>query len=199
MSTTLKLNTHTIFDWRHKVLSSLETIFTKKFKGIVETDDVLFKFNQKGRKRHFLMMNGTRRGVSNQKVSVMVTSDRYKTIDMKVVKMGRITKRDLEKVFKGKRLNKHNVIVSDRHPSISCFVRSIGLDHKKIHTSQHIYMVDGKYHVNNVNGLVSRFRDWLKHNFKSVSTKYLQNYLFLFEMSEILKNKENGMDEFFKV
>ena len=197
ISTELKLNTHTIFDWRHKVLSSLETIFTKKFKGIVETDDILFKLDQKGRRKNLIRFERNKRGVSNQKISVMVTSDRYKTIDMKVVKKGRISKKDLERVFSSGRLNKHNVICSDKHPSISFFVRSIGLDHKKIHTSRGIYVVGGKYHVQTVNNLTSRFREWLKHNYKSVSTKYLQNYLYLFEMSLILKNKE-VVDEFLK-
>jgi transposase-like protein len=64
----LKVSTKTVFDWRHKILSSLENIFKKDFKGIVEMDDILFRFNQKGRRSNKIDLGKKQRGVSNQKL-----------------------------------------------------------------------------------------------------------------------------------
>ena len=50
MSKILEVSTKTVFEWRHKILISLESIFTRDFKGIVEMDDIYLNFNQKGRK-----------------------------------------------------------------------------------------------------------------------------------------------------
>ena len=52
ISKTLGLSTKTVFEWRHKVLSSFDEIFTKEFRGVVETDDIYLRFNQKGIKKN---------------------------------------------------------------------------------------------------------------------------------------------------
>jgi len=48
ISNELGLSTKTVFEWRHKVLSSFDNLYKKEFKGIVETDSVFFRFSQKG-------------------------------------------------------------------------------------------------------------------------------------------------------
>lgn len=73
----LNLSTATVFTWRHRVLSSFDKTLIRKFEDIVETDDIMFQFNQKGRRKDFKKITKKKRGVSNQKVSVMVTTDRY--------------------------------------------------------------------------------------------------------------------------
>jgi hypothetical protein len=57
---------------------------------------------------------------------------------------------------------------------------------------------NGIYHVQNVNNQVSGFRRWITGNFNSVSTKYLQNYLYFYEMKEVIKKNENKTEEFLK-
>jgi len=198
ISKTLVLSTKTVFDWRHKVLSSFEETFTKKFKGIVEMDDVYLPLNQKGRKRNFVKLGKQKRGISNQQVSTMIICDRYKTLDMRVVKLGRISKKDLQRVIDVNRLNNDNIICSDKHRSISSFVKSLGLEHKKVKSSDKQYVTEGIYHVQKVNSLTSGFRRWVKGNFVSVSTKYLQNYLFWYQMNEVIKESENKTEDFLK-
>ncbi len=192
ISEELKLSTKTIFEWRHKVLSSLEETFTKEFKGIVETDDIYFNLNQKGRKKDKVDFGKKKRGISDQKVSVMVTMDRYKTMDMKIVKLGRISKDDLERVIPVERLNKDDIICSDKHRSISSFVKSLELEHKKIDSNKKQYVLEGLYHVQNVNNITSSFRKWISSNFNNVSTKYLQNYMYMFEIIQVMKGKGMG-------
>lgn len=198
ISKELDLNTHTVFDWRHKVLSSLEEIFTKEFRGIVETDDIYFLLNQKGRKKNFVDLGKRKRGISDQQISVMVTSDRYGTIDMRTVKRGRILKKDLERVIDKKRLNKDNIICSDKHPSITSFVKSLGLEHIKLNSSKKQYVIDNIYHVQKVNNITSDFRKWVSGNFNNVSSKYLQNYLFWYKINQVIKldKKDNEVEKF---
>lgn len=43
----LKISTNTIFNWRHKILSSLSIINGDSFAGIVECDDKQFNINEK--------------------------------------------------------------------------------------------------------------------------------------------------------
>lgn len=38
----------TSFDWRHKALSSLQSLSPEKFEGISESDDIFFNYSEKG-------------------------------------------------------------------------------------------------------------------------------------------------------
>lgn len=198
ISKQLHLSTATVFNWRHRVLCSFEETFKRKFKGVVETDDVFIKFNQKGRRKNFKNIEKKKRGVSDQQVAVMVLADRYKTLDMRTTKLGRIKLSDLNRVIDKSRLNEDNIICSDMHPTIEGFVKSINLPHVQIKATAHQHIKDGLYHVNKVNSLASELKRWLNRNFINVSTKYLQNYLYLFEMQQIMKNDDSKLDFFLK-
>ncbi|HUM50367.1 MAG TPA: IS1595 family transposase [Chitinophagales bacterium] len=192
----LKVSTKTVFDWRHKVLVSLENIFTKEFKGIVEMDDIFLNFNQKGRRNRKLNLGKTKRGISDQKTAVMLLTDRYQTLDMKVTTLGRISKEDLDRVIDYTRLNEDNIICSDSHRSIKMYVKSLGLKHKTINVNKGEHVKEKIYHVQKVNSLTSEFKLWMRYHFRNVSTKYLQNYLYWFKMNKILKKQTDGLDEF---
>jgi transposase-like protein len=196
ISKQLHLSTATVFNWRHRALCSFEKTFTREFKGIVETDDVFLKFNQKGRRKNFKGVESKKRGISDQQVAVMVLADRYRTLDMKTTKLGRIRRSDLDRVIDKSRLNKDNIICSDMHPTIEGFVKSLDLPHVQIKSSANQHVKDGLYHINKVNSLASELKRWLNRNFINVSTKYLQNYLYLFEMQQIMRNDENKLEFF---
>lgn len=90
----LKISTNTIFDWRHKILASLSIINDNSFVGIVECDDKQFKINEKrnrklDRKAYKRPSDrNTKRGISNDKLSVMVATDRKGNSLMKIAKNG---------------------------------------------------------------------------------------------------------------
>lgn len=191
ISKELGIAKQTALDWRHKTLSAFNALYTKEFKGIVETDDTYFRFNEKG-KRGVVKYDRKLRGVSNQQVSVMVTADRYKSIDLTVVKLGRITTASLEKKLNLDRFNKSNIIYSDNSRIIKNFFRDLEIQHETFVAKE---KYNGKVHVQNVNNLTRRLKDWIKLNFNNVSTKYLHNYLNWFMMLEVLKTQKNAEDK----
>lgn len=187
----LKIARQTALDWRHKALSAFQNLYTKQFKGVVETDDTYFRFNEKG-KRGVVKYDRKLRGISNQHVSVMVTADRYKSIDLTVIKLGRITTSALEKKLNLDRFNKSNIIYSDNSRIIKNFFRDLDIQHETFVAKK---KYNGKVHVQNVNNLTRRLKDWIKFHFNNVSTKYLHNYLNWFMMLEVLKGQTNAEDK----
>lgn len=191
ISKELGIAKQTALDWRHKALSAFNALYTKEFKGVVETDDTYFRFNEKGQ-RGVVKYNRKLRGISNQQVSVMVTADRYKSIDLTVIKLGRITTASLEKKLNLDRFNKSNIIYSDNSRIIKNLFRDLQIQHETFIAKE---KYNGKVHVQNVNNLTRRLKDWIKLNFNNVSTKYLHNYLNWFMVLEILKSEKNAEDK----
>ena len=77
----LSINKKTAFDWRHKILSSLEDIDKDSFSGITESDETFLIFSEKGKRT--LSRKGKKRGgrsknkgISNDQVAVIATADR---------------------------------------------------------------------------------------------------------------------------
>lgn len=217
----LGLARQTVLDWRHKVMSSIENIFTKEFHGVVEMDDILMRLNQKGRRTNFIeecrrtftyknqygnkvsgRIKGSRkRGISRDQISVLLSVDRYGTIGTAMLKRGKIDSKNLNRVFKNgfiSRLNNANTIVTDEAKAYVSVLDLYGFDHEHINAGKKQW-TKGIYHLNTLNNADRRFKDWIKNNFSSVSTKYLSNYLGYFKMLFfVLKNSEQPMDELLK-
>jgi len=105
----LILNVKSIFDWRHKLVSSLESINGTTFSGIVECDDKQVDISIKGQRdngRKAYNRSSDRKikhGVSNDKVSIIVATDREGNTTMKVAKIGRVDNIRIEK--KNRKIN----------------------------------------------------------------------------------------------
>ncbi len=196
ISKELGISTKTVFGWRHKVLCSFDELFTKEFKGFVETDSVLFRFDQKGIKKDKRKKVGRKmRGVSNQKVNVLFTMDRYKTYDFKLVKFGKLTIKSVRDVISKDRFNKGNVICSDQDNSLIRVFKEMGMEHHTFKSGLGDHG-SGLYHVNTLNNTVGSMKKWMSYNFHSVSTKYLGHYLNWFSVLQILKDKNKKEDLF---
>ena len=189
----------TSFDWRHKVLNAFKTISPEGFTGICESDDIFFLHSEKGNKR--LEREARKRGgkaakagISNEQVAVILSCDRSGNKDLQVAGLGRISKKDIDKVL-GEKVDKQTVLCTDSHRSYTAFAKSRNLDHHKIKVSEGQYVKDKVYHVQYVNNLASRLKKWMKH-FNGVSTKYLQNYLNWFMVLENLKDSTKGAAQF---
>ncbi len=188
ISEKLGISTKTAFEWRHRLFYSFSETMNKKFTGVVETDDSFFHFNQKGRKKNYVKTEKTKRGVSDDQIGVMFTIDRTKTMDISMVKRGRVSVDSLRNVLVSDRLSKDNVIFcTDYHRSIESFMRSQGFEQVQLKAVVKERIKDGIFHIQNANSLQKRCKDWIKFNFNNVSTKYLQNYLNLFMMKEIMR------------
>jgi len=174
----LEVNVKTIFDWKHKLLSSLPKSSGQKFFGIVECEDKELYISEKRNKkldREAYKRPGdrkTKRGVSNDKVSVMVAADRSGNMIMQVTKIGRIDKGSVERTIGGIVIE-NNVLCSDSHTSIISRAQDKKLEHHVfIASKQHVK--DKWYQVQHVNSLDNRYERWVS-KFYGIATKYLAN------------------------
>lgn len=184
------VNVKTIFDWRHKLLSSMEALNGTGFTGIVECDDKQLDINEKGRRdldrKAYKRPSDrdTKRGVSNDKVSIMVATDRNGGPTMQLAKIGRIDAESVQGTI-GAMVGPENVLCSDSHPSIIKWARDNGLEHHTFVASRQ-HVKDRCYHVQHVNSLDNLYERWAK-KFYGVSTKYLRGYLNWFVFLQKVK------------
>ena len=188
------ISIQTSFDWRHKLLTSFSSISIEEFQGIVKSDDLFFAYSEKGnrnldRKPKQRGEKASKAGISDEKVAVVATCDRSGNKNFKVATRGRISKKDLDNILKGK-LDKAEVLCSDSHRSYGAFARANTITHKKFNASKGQRTVDKVYHVQNVNNMDMRLRKF-RDSFNGVATKYLQNYLNWFLVLENIKNSTN--------
>jgi transposase-like protein len=186
------ISIQTAFDWRHKILSGLSSS-PIEFKGITEMDDLWFLYSQKGRKglKYSRKRGGSSRaGDNNYQVKLLVTADRLRNRDFSVAKIGRITKKDIERKVGGK-FNDSCTLVSDKHRSISAFAKAENIKHISFISSKHT--AGGEFHVQNVNNMASRLKSIVNHRFRGVSTKYLQNYSNWFALQNSVSNEEKNI------
>lgn len=192
-SKTLELNVKTVLDWRHKITTSLEQINGTKFIGIVECDDKIVNINEKGNKKLDRESykrpsdRKTKRGVSDDKISIIVASDRNGNPTMKVAKKGRIDTKSVDKSI-GDLMDSQNILCSDKHPSIISWAKEKEVEH---HTFLSKYHGKNKmFHVQNVNSIDNLYERWIKP-FYGISTKFLNQYLNWFMFLQRIKNKTN--------
>ena len=157
---------------------------------------MFFAFSEKGnrhldRKPKQRGEKASKAGITNEKVAVIATCDRSGNKDFKVATRGRISKKDLDKILKGK-LDKAEVLCSDGHRSYDAFAKQNTIEHKKFNASKGQRAVEKIYHVQNVNNMDMRLRKFME-SFNGVATKYLQNYLNWFLVLEKIKNSTSKM------
>ena len=196
----LGINKKTAFDWRHKVLSSLENIDRGNFKGITESDDTFFLQSSKGsklydRKPRKRGGSANKRGISNEQVAVIVTADRDTELDLTVARLGRIKKMDIEKAI-GQRISQDTILCSDSHVSYKGFALDNKVEHHAVRADLKQYVKQKVYHVQHVNSIDSRLKKWIEYQFGGVSTKYLQKYLNWFKIKERLKHSKEFLKDF---
>jgi transposase-like protein len=188
------ISLNTSFIWRHKYLSCFKDISDTKYNGIMEIDELFFQESQKGnrqmtrpsRKRG---SRASKRGISNEQVAVIATADRQGNKGFEVVKLGRITKENVEKVLEDK-IDEVDVICSDKHVSYEAYTKDKSIKHKTIMASHNQRVTEKIYHVQNVNNMDKRLRDFIRPR-NGVATKYLQNYLNWFLALEKIKHSIN--------
>lgn len=195
----LCINKKTAFDWRHKVLSSIEETDKDSFTGITESDETFMLFSEKGRqslnrKSRSRGTKAKKRGVSDEQVAIIVTADRAGQHELSVATLGRIKKVDIENSI-GNRICDKTVLCSDSHVSYKGFASDRTIEHHAIRADLKQYVKDGVYHVQHVNSMHNRLKKWLNEKFWGVSTKHLQQYMNWFRMKEALKGTAHPLAE----
>jgi transposase-like protein len=192
----LGINKDTAFAWRHKVLHALSLIPGNKLQGIVETDETYELFSNKGRRhlnRNPRKRGGVakKRGISKEQVCILVARDRTKNTSSQVAGLGRISCEIVKKRI-GPEIVPGSILCSDEEPTFRVFCRESNLTQVAINSQDKTRVVNGIYHIQNVNSFHSRYKLWEK-KFKGIATKYTDNYLrwftFLDKTSSTVNSK----------
>lgn len=194
------ISKQTAFDWRHKILAALGKFQKEQMlSGICESDDVFIEYSEKGnqnlnresRKRGKSVFVNKKRGITDDKVAVLISCDRKGNKHLQVATRGRISKEDINTVLKGK-IEPKTVLCTDGHRSFEAFAKENKLEHQTIKVSAKEYVKKGIYHVQHVNQTAQDLKKWLE-NFNGVSTKYLQNYLNWYALKTIINENQSPL------
>ena len=120
------ISIQTAFDWRHKILSGAVKD-DKAFEGITEIDDIWFLYSQKGRKGldYSRKRGGSKRAGDNDfQAKLLITTDRNKTTDMSLARIGRLKKADIERKVSG-RFSEGCVLVSETNTGVLRRLRNL--------------------------------------------------------------------------
>ena len=196
----LQINKKTAFDWRHKILASIQDSDKGDFTGITESDETFFLHSDKGREvkeRESRKRGGSasKRGINKEHIAVIVTQDRKRQMELTVATTGRLKKQDIEHSI-GERLTPQTILCSDSHVSYKGFAIDNKLEHHALRSDMKQRVKNGVYHIQHVNSTHRRVKKWIDNKFWGVSTKYLQQYLNWFRLKEILKNSRSYVKQF---
>ncbi len=194
IKTELKINKKTAFDWRHKINASISSIEDEPFRGITESDETFFLHSEKGskkieRKARKRGRSINTKGISNDQVAVIVSADRKKTMNINVACLGRITKEDITQAI-GDRMEKRTVLCTDGHVSYKGFAMDNSIEHHVLRANLKQYVKQNKYHIQHVNSMHSRMKNWVDKQLLGVASKYLQNYMNWFHVKEKFNESE---------
>jgi transposase-like protein len=196
----LKIHLSTAFYWRHKVLDALGSHGFNQLEGIVESDETFFRESLKGceithRKPKKRATKDKKRGISDDKIAVVVAQDRNGNIIARKGGTGRVKAEEIDAVI-GSYIHPDALLCTDTATNYKKFARLKGLKHQTINERQKERIKKGIYHIQHVNNFHSRLKTWIAR-FQGVATKYLDNYLYWFRWLELKKHlsHENQVDQ----
>lgn len=184
------INLKTSFRWRHRFLQLPATLKAKLLEGIVEVDETLFAYSEKGNKT--LSRRPRKRGMKAKKrgrskddwVPVLTVRDRGKHTFEAILTS--VSTNQLNKELAGK-IEKDSVLCSDGFRPYIKFAQGNELIHKRLNVAAGVQVIDKVFHIQNVNAYHSRLKAWLAR-FHGVATKYLENYLGWFRFLDTNEN-----------
>jgi len=200
----LNISIQTSFDWRHKVLASLDQFIPNELRGTIECDELEFSLSNKGehnlerkpRKRASDFKRNMNKGeVSTVQVITAVERTTGNKI-FKVVESKRLTKEQISKALDDK-ITTGSTLITDKHHSYVAFAKdNKNIKHKRLLAKDHVDKKDKSIHLQKVNNVHSQVRDFIKP-FKGVSSKYLQNYLNWYAYKDKISNSKTALKMWF--
>lgn len=199
----LNISIQTSFDWRHKILSSLDQFTPKQLSSEVECDELELALSNKGcrnldrapRKRG----NDFKRNKGKENITVVqVVSaiERNGGKYFKAVASKRLSKEEITKALDGK-LADNATLITDKHPSYRAFAKdNPNIKHKALLAKDHVDKKDKTIHLQKVNNAHAQVRKFLRP-FNGVSSKYLQNYLNWYAYVDNIRNSKTTLKQWF--
>ena len=188
----LQIHISTAFYWRHKILNALGSLGYKQLEGIVESDETFFRESLKGRREITHRKSkkrgekDTKRGISNQKIAVVVAQDRNGNMIARKAGTGRVKAEEIDAVI-GDFIHPSALLCTDTATNYKKFAKIKGLLHEAINERQKQRVKKGIYHIQHVNNFHNRLKGWMER-FQGVGTYYLDHYLNWFRWLELGKN-----------
>lgn len=164
----------TAFRWRHRFLAAPAAHRPARESGIVEADETFFLESFKGQRqlpRPARQRGGV--GARWEHVAVLVVRDRSgQTADFRLQKV------DAPHITAVLRplVDKDAILCTDGARVYETVAREMGLAHRAVNAAQGVRVVEGAFHIQNVNAYDSRLKQWMGR-FHGVATKYLESYL----------------------
>ncbi len=159
------VNLKTSFRWRHRFLELPTTLNASGLEGIIEADETLFPYSEKGtkkltRKPRMRGMKASKRGRSKEDwVPVLTVRDRGKHTFEAI--LPNVSEESLANELKGK-LEKDSVLCTDGLQPYVAISLGNDLIHKRLNVSAGIKVIDKVFHIQNVNAYHSRLKGWMK-------------------------------------
>jgi len=154
----------TLFYWRHKVLSAIAKMDFEHFDGIVEMDETYIDYSEKGkrniegRKPRKRGGGDSKRGISNEKVCILVARDRMKNTVSKVACLGRIRKGQMESIL-GSKVSSEHILCTDDWKGFKLFSEDKKVkEHYSFNSKSTNRVYKGMYHIQNVNRIHVSFK-----------------------------------------
>lgn len=200
----LEISIQTSFDWRHKILSSLEQFIPEELTDTVECDEMEFPLSNKGEKnlkrKPRKRANDFKRNKNKDEISTVqvVTAVERRTGKkfFKVVETKRLTKKQISLALDGK-LGSNTILVTDKHHSYKSYAKdNENIKHKRLLAKDHVDKNDKSINLQKVNNVHSQVRDFIKP-FNGVSSKYLQNYLNWYAYKNQINNHKSTLKMWF--
>lgn len=197
----LSISIQTSFDWRHKILSSLNQFVPEQLSSEVECDELELALSNKGSKsltrKPRKRGNDFKRNQGKEEVTVVqvVTAvERNGNKYLKAVESKRLSKEEITKALDGK-LADNTTFITDKHPSYKAFAKdNPTIKHKALLAKDHVDKKDKTLHLQKVNNTHGQLRKFLAP-FNGVSSKYLQNYLNWFAYMDHIRNSKTTLKQ----
>ena len=173
-----QVDKNTAFLWRHRFLRQIALHQATHESGIVEADETFFLESFKGQ-RHLPRPArrrggvGKTRGTSPDQIAVLVVRDRSgETANFRLEKL------NAAHIITALRplIATDAVLCTDGATVYKTFARVTGVAHRALNVQQGIRVIEGVFHIQNVNAYDSRLKTWMRR-FNGIATKYLDNYL----------------------
>lgn len=197
----LKISIQTSFNWRHKILGTLDALVPTKLSDEVECDEMELALSHKGTKQ--LDRKPRKRGSDFKRnpgneevtvVQVITAVERNGDHYFKAVESKRLSEEDIRQALGGK-LAKGTTLITDKHSSYKAFAKSHPeIKHKALLARDHVDKKDRSIHLQKVNNRHSQLRTFLRP-FNGVSSKYLQNYLNWFAYSDQIRSHKETIKQ----
>jgi len=188
----LGLSKQTVFNWRHKGISSLKGIETETISGIAELITLEMRVSRKGERPNndeFLPKAETQQAPkrsqrvpkikvpegTKESVQVSFCCNRGYDISLNVIQLGELSAKEMINNL-WEKLKKVKMLCISENPILKLFVQSKRLQYRISQLKPKKIEREKSFHTLNVEQLINGFSEWLKR-FRGVATKYLQNYL----------------------